>query len=546
MISQSGAVCVAVLDWAEQNNVGFSKFISVGNKLDIEESDLVDYLKDDDDTTLVMMYIEGIKSGVEFIKAARSASRSKAVLALKSGRTEAGAKAATSHTGAIAGSDAVFEAAFKKGGIMRVRALTEFFDFSKAFTQLPMPKGGRVAIVSNAGGFAVVSSDAVADEPELSMASFTKKTLETLEESLPHEASIYNPVDVLGDAKLDRYRLSIEACLGDDNVDAVVVIMAPVGGSMVANIASYIADLGEELEKPVVACLMGGADMVDGIEILRKSRVPNFDSPERAVHTLGGLARFVSFRDSPEPGPPLSVEGDRTAAQAALDRVLGQGRLSMSEDEGYDVLRAYGVPVPPTKVARSARKAVEIAGEMGYPVVMKVASPDIAHKSDVGGIAVGIDSDASAEDNFRYIMRTVRSRMPRARIDGVTIQKMVKGREVIVGVTRDTTFGPVVTFGLGGIFVEILKDVSQRIAPLTKEDIRSMVGEIKSFPILAGARGQKAADLDALQDLIARVTQIVLDFPQVQELEVNPLLLGEEGEGAWAVDALITLKEVNQ
>ncbi len=545
MISQSGAVCVAVLDWAEQNNVGFSKFISVGNKLDIEESDLVDYLKDDDDTTLVMMYIEGIRSGVEFIQAARSASRSKAVLALKSGRTEAGAKAATSHTGAIAGSDAVFEAAFRKAGIMRVRALTEFFDFSKAFTQLPMPRGGRVAIVSNAGGFAVVSSDAVADEPELTMASFTKKTLETLGEGLPHEASIYNPVDVLGDARLDRYKLSIEACLEDHHVDAVLVIMAPVGGSTVADIASYIADLGERLEKPLVVCLMGGADMVEGIEILRTSRVPNFDSPERAVHTLGGLARFVRYRDSPEPGPPVSVEGDRAAVLAAIQRVLGQGRLSMSEDEGYELLGAYGVPVPPTKVARSARQAVEMARGMGYPVVMKVASPDIAHKSDVGGIAVGIDTDAAARDNYRYIMRTVRSRMPHARIDGVTVQKMVKGREVIVGVTRDATFGPVVTFGLGGIFVEILKDVSQRIAPLTEEDIRSMVGEIRSFPILAGARGQKAADLDALRDLIARVTQIVLDFPQVQELEVNPLLLGEEGEGAWAVDALITLKEVN-
>ena len=542
MISQSGAVCVAVLDWAEQNSVGFSKFISVGNKLDIEEADLIDYLRHDDDTRIIMMYIEGIKSGREFVMAARAASRTKPVLALKSGRTEAGAKAASSHTGAIAGADSVFEAAFMKAGIMRVRALTEFFDFAKAFTQLPLPRGGRVAIVSNAGGFAVVSSDAVADEPELSMASFSKETLDYLSENLPAESNIYNPLDVLGDAKLERYRLSIEAMMRDDRVDAVLVIMAPVGGSMVAEIATYVAELGETAPKPIVVSLMGGADMEDGIHILRGSRVPNFESPERAVHTLGGLARFVRYRSSPEPGPPVRILGDREAVRSAFDRVLGQGRVSMSEDEGYEILKAYDVPVPPTRLATEAEEAVAIAREMGYPVVLKVASSEIAHKSDAGGIAVGMDSDESVRENFRYIMRTVRTRVPRARIDGVSVQKMVKGREIIVGVNHNHTFGPVVTFGLGGIFVEILKDVSTRIAPLTRADIRSMITEIKSFPILAGARGQPPADLDALEDLIARVTQIALDFPEVRELEVNPILLGDEGEGAWAVDALITLR----
>jgi len=546
IISQSGAVCVTVLDWAEQNRVGFSKFISVGNKLDIEESDLIDYLKDDDATKMVMMYIEHIRSGREFIVAARSASRDKPVLALKSGRTEAGAKAASSHTGAIAGADSVYEAAFRKAGIMRVRRLTEFFDFAKAFTQLPLPKGGRVAIVSNAGGFAVVSSDAVADEPELQMASFSKETLDHLSKELPAEANIYNPIDVLGDARLDRYRLSIEAMLAEERVDAIVVIMAPVGTAAVANIAQYVADLGNDLNKPVVTCLMGGADMEEGIRILRESRVPNFDSPERAIETLGGLARFVRCSDQPEPGLPVIIPGDQDTVRAAFDRVLGQGRLSMSEEEGYQVLRAYDVPVPPTQVARTADEAVELARSMGYPVVLKVASAEIAHKSDAGGIAVGMTSDRSVVDNFDFIMRNVRQRTPRARVDGVTVQKMVKGREIIVGVNRDDTFGPVVTFGLGGIFVEVLKDVTTRIAPLTRADIRSMITEIRSFPILAGARGQKPADLDALEDLIARVTQIALDFPEVQELEVNPLLLGDEGEGAWAVDALITLRGVDR
>ncbi len=546
IISQSGAVCVTVLDWAAQNRVGFSKFISVGNKLDIEESDLIDYLKDDDQTRMVMMYIEHIRSGREFVAAARAASRTKPVMALKSGRTEAGAKAASSHTGAIAGADSVYEAAFRKGGVMRVRRLTEFFDFAKAFTQLPLPKGGRVAIVSNAGGFAVVSSDAVADQPELSMASFTKGTMDFLAKELPAEANIYNPIDVLGDARLARYRISIEAMLADDNVDAIVVIMAPVGTAAVANIAQYIADLGEDLTKPLVACLMGGADMEEGVRILRESRIPNFDSPERAIETLGGLAGFVRRRALPEAGPRVLVPGDAEAAQASIDRVLSEGRLSMSEDEGYELLRAYEVPVPPTAVATSADEAVEMARDMGYPVVLKVASPDIAHKSDAGGIAVGMASDEQVRDNYLYIMRTVRQRVPRARIDGVTVQKMVKGREVIVGINRNDTFGPVVTFGLGGIFVEILKDVSTRIAPLTREDIRSMVTEIRSFPILAGARGQAPSDLEALEDLIARVTQIALDLPEVQELEVNPLLLGEEGEGAWAVDALITLRRVTE
>jgi acetyltransferase len=546
IISQSGAVCVTVLDWAEQNRVGFSKFISVGNKLDIEESDLIDYLKDDERTRMVMMYIEHIESGREFIAAARAASRTKPVLALKSGRTEAGAKAASSHTGAIAGADSVYEAAFRKAGVMRVRRLTEFFDFAKAFTQLPLPKGGRVAIVSNAGGFAVVSSDAVADEPELKMASFSKATLDQLSQDLPAEANIYNPIDVLGDARLERYRQSVEAMLVEDSVDAIIVIMAPVGTAAVANIAQYLADLGDRLTKPLVACLMGGADMEEGIRILRNSRVPNFDSPERAIETLGGLAKFVRCSNLPDPGLPVLVPGDREAVQAAIDDVLAQGRLSMSEDEGYQVLKGYDVPVPPTEVAKTPEEAVELAKGMGYPVVLKVASAEIAHKSDAGGIAVGMDSDRSVRDNFEFIMRNVRQRMPRARVDGVTVQKMVKGREIIVGINRDDTFGPVVTFGLGGIFVEVLKDVTTRVAPLTRDDIRSMITEIKSFPILAGARGQRPADLDALEDLIARVTQIALDFPEVQELEVNPLLLGDEGEGAWAVDALITLRGLDR
>jgi acetyltransferase len=287
---------------------------------------------------------------------------------------------------------------------------------------------------------------------------------------------------------------------------------------------------------------MGGADMEEGIRILRRSRVPNFESPERAVHTLGGLARFVRASQAPEPGPPVQVEGDEALVRAAIEAVLEMGRLSMSEDEGYELLRAYDVAVPPTALAKDAKEAVQLARGFGYPVVLKVASTEIAHKSDAGGIAVGIASDQEVRDNFRYIMRTVRSRLPRARIDGITVQKMVKGREVIVGVNQNDTFGPVVTFGLGGIFVEILKDVSTRIAPLSREDIRSMVSEIRSFPILAGARGHSPADLDALEDLIARVVQIAIDFPELQELEVNPLMVGEDGEGAWAVDALITLR----
>jgi len=542
MISQSGAVCVAVLDWAEQNRVGFSKFVSVGNKLDIEESHLMDYLKGDPDTKMVMMYIEGIRSGREFIEAARAASRSRAVLAMKAGRTAAGAKAAASHTGAIAGSDAVFDAAFEKAGIMRVRELTEFYDFAKAFTQLPLPRGGRVGIVSNAGGFAVVATDAVGDEPGFQMATLTRPTLELFHESLPAESNIYNPVDVLGDAKLDRYRLAIEALLADDQVDCVLVIVAPVGMTMVAELATYLAGLGDRLEKPMTVCLMGGADMVEGLHILRESRVPAFESPERAVHTLAGLARFVRYRDSPPAGPPVAVKGDDAAVRATFDRVLDQGRLSMSEDEGYEVMRAYGIPVPPTETVTSVESAVRVARRFGYPVVLKVASADIAHKTDAGGIVVGVATPKAVRDNYRYIMRTVAARMPRAHIDGITVQKMVKGREVIVGVSRDPTFGPVVTFGLGGIFVEILKDVQRRIAPLSREDITSLITGIRSFPILAGARGKRPSDIKAVEDIIAKATQVVLDFPEVQELEVNPLIVCDEGEGAWAADALITLR----
>lgn len=540
--SQSGAICSTLLDWASEIKVGFSKFVSVGNKVDVDEADLLRYLREDPSTRVIGMYIEGAARGTEFMREARATSPVKPIIALKAGRTSTGAKAASSHTGAISSSDKVYDAAMLQTGIVRVRTIEELFDLLLIFSNMPLPReGGGVAIITNAGGLGVMAADACGDYG-LTMASFRPETVQKLKTYLPEEANFYNPVDVVGDAKTDRFDFAIRTVMEDPAVTCVLVMLAPTDLVDIPAVASLIASYAGKVQMPMAATFVGGEDMQKGVAILRHAGIPNYDSPDRAVRALSSMAEYQAARSRNVSETYSKFEGDHEKVARLLEGIRAEGRVGLSEAEGKEILKAYGIPVPAEGLARSEEEAARVASGIGYPVVMKIESPDIAHKTDVGGVAVNIQSDEEARKQYAIITSRVRARMPNARLDGISVQRMLSGREVIVGMVRDDQFGPVVTFGLGGIFVEIMKDVTQRIAPVSDEEVADMVRSIKAYPILTGARGKRPADMPALREVIGRVAQIALDFPEIAELEINPVIVGDEGQGCGAVDALVTIR----
>jgi acetyltransferase len=543
--SQSGAICAVVLDWARATKIGFSKFISVGNKLDIDEADLLTYLKDDDQTAVIGMYIEGMRRGQEFMTIAREASRTKPIIALKAGRTSSGAKAASSHTGALSGSDKVYDAALSQSGVVRVKTIDDMFDLLQVFANMPVPEGEGLAIVTNAGGLGVMAADAVSDYG-LSLASFTPETIAKLRTGLPEEANFYNPVDVIGDADAKRYEFAIRTVMDDPNVHMVLATVAPSDLLDITSVAATISGFSGSSKVPIATALVGGEDVIKGSRILMEAGVPNYESPDRAVKALAAMARYRELKLKKDRAEAVKVEGDHATVEKVLGKVREEGRTSLTEEEGKIILKAYGVPVPPEGQARTADEAVKLAQTIGYPVVLKVSSADIAHKTDVGGVAVNLRSDGEVRNRFELMMSQIKARLPTARVDGVIVEKMISGREVIVGMVRDETFGPVITFGLGGIFVEIMKDVTQRIAPVDEDSVDDMIRSIRAYPILAGARGSKAADIPALKKVIFGLAQIALDYPEIMEFEINPVMVGDLGQGCGAVDALVTIKRVSK
>lgn len=539
--SQSGAICSTLLDWSSEVKVGFSKFISVGNKVDIDEADLLEYLRDDPLTKVIGMYIEGEERGIDFMRQATLTSMSKPVIVLKSGRTSSGAKAASSHTGALTGSDKVYEAALSQSGTIRVKSLEEMFDLLLVFANLPPLKPGGVAIVTNAGGLGVLAADSCGDYG-LNMVTFSSETIQKLKSNLPEEANLYNPVDVIGDADAARYDFAIRTVMDDPSVSMVLVLLAPTDLVDIASVANLLAGFAGKAIKPLVATFVGGVDAMKGVHILRQAGVPHYESPDRAVRALSAMMQYQKSLHSKMKTQTTTIQGDMAMVRALLNQVRAEGRLSLSESEGKAILKAYGIPVPFEGVARTEEEAVQLADKIGYPVVLKIESRDISHKTDVGGVVIGIASAEEVRKQFSLLLGRVSSMAPRARIEGASVQQMLSGREVIIGMVRDDSFGPVITFGLGGIFVEVMKDVAQRIAPLTDGDIDDMIRSIKAYPILTGARGKRPADIAALKDAINRLAQIAQDFPEISELEINPVIVMDEGQGVNAVDALVTIK----
>jgi acetate---CoA ligase (ADP-forming) len=540
-MSQSGALGTAVLDIALAGRLGLSKFASLGNKADVSEIDLLKAWVDDENTRAILIYNEGLPNGTEFIQVSREITRRKPVVAIKSGVTQAGSRAVASHTGSLAGSEQAYQAAFKQAGVLRAESMQDLFDIALALAYQPPLMDDNIAIVTNAGGPGILATDAL-ERAGLSLARFEYETIHALEQFLPDAASAANPVDVLGDAMADRYRFALETVAADPNVGGIMVLATPQAMTEIEETARAVADLADGTEKPILACFMGEARMNAGIDILTARGIPNYPFPERAANAIRAKSDYRQIQARAEPNYS-QFEVEKEKVQSLFERVEEEERNSIGDYEAKDILTAYGFKIPKSEIADTPEKAVEISQSFGYPVVLKIASPDILHKTDVGGVRVGLSSEQEVRDAFDLMMYRTQRYLPEARVLGCLVQEMVPkgGLEVLVGMNRDPQFGPLVTFGLGGIYVETLKDVTFRIAPFSIQEARQMLGEIRAHALLDGVRGQPAVDKDAIVDALLRIGQLVQDFPEIVELDINPLIVYPQGRGAVAIDMRLVL-----
>ncbi len=538
--SQSGALCTAILDWAIGNDVGFSKFISLGNKADTSEVDFIEALAADPETRVIIGYIEGVENGQRFMRAAHAASKIKPLIIVKSGGTPAGARAASSHTGTLAGSEKAFNAAFRQAGVIRAESIEELFNFARAFASQALPKGPHLCIVTNAGGPGIIAADAV-ERSTAKMATLLPQTIERLRKALPPTAALYNPVDVIGDAKEDRYQAALEAVAADPNVDGVLALTTPQAMTENDKFAEVVGRTAKESAKPFFTAFMGEVSVAKAREVLRNYGIPQYPYPEPAVRTFEAMVRYREWREY-EPAPPREFPVDQGRVALTILEAQRASRTQLGEREAREVIVAYGFRLPQNVLARTVDEAVAAAQRMGFPVALKIVSPDILHKTDVGGVRLNLlDADAVAQ-GFAAIDASVRRFFPHAAILGIAVQEMVVGgKEVILGMTRDPQFGPLLMFGLGGIYVEVLKDVAFRVAPIGPDEAEAMIREIRSFPLLRGIRGEKPSDLAAIVEALGRLSQLCMDFPEILELDVNPLLVKPEGGGAVAIDARLAL-----
>ncbi len=541
VLSQSGALCTAILDWAAGRHMGLAKLISIGNKADIDESDLLKALAADPETKVIVGYLESIGSGDQFIKVAESAAAKKPVVILKSGTTSSGVKAASSHTGSLAGADIAYGAAFKRSGVIRADNFESLFDAASALAMQPLPKGDRVAIITNAGGPGIMAADAV-ENAGMKVAALERSMATALKKKLPAAASVGNPIDVLGDADPERYAMALQAAQNDDSVDAIIVILTPQAMTDPLNTARAMVDCLAN-EKPVLAAFMGGRDVLPGREELVAAGLPDYTSPERAVSALRAMCDYAAWRRRP-PRVVTRFPVNRKRVERIIARHLRSGRTQVREVEAKEILDAYNFNVPEGALATDLEEAVDIAERIGYPVAMKVVSPDVIHKSDMGGVRLGLADADAVRDAFDLMMLRIKRNLPEARIDGAYVEQMAgRGREVILGMTRDPQFGPMLMFGLGGIFVEVMKDVTFHLAPITEEEAIQMLEGTRSYALLRGARGQSGVDLRAIATGLQRISQLVTDFPQIVELDINPFIVGQIGTDPVVADARMTLSE---
>jgi acetyltransferase len=553
-ISQSGALCTAVLDFAADRDFGFSKFISIGNKADVDELDLLEYLHQDAETEVIMIYLEELRRGPEFIQAVNRITsgdfRPTPVIAIKSGRTSAGAMAAASHTGALAGTEAVYDAIFKQSGIIRAESIDELFDFASAFAyknenevgkmRRKVPTGNRVAIVTNAGGPGIVATDMTVSSG-LTLAKFSEETVEALLSHLPMTANVHNPVDVIGDAAQDRYENALAAVIRDEGVDGALVILTPQSMTNALGTAEAIARIARRSNKPVLCCFMGIFDVSAGVKYLQEHGIPVFRFPENAAKSLGALYQYSTWLNRQQLAP-YNLKFDQERAAEIIKNCIAEGRTKLGEIEGGKLLECYGFKTLPAGLAKTREEAVELAEKIAFPVAMKIVSPQILHKSDAGGVALGIADRESVLKNFDELVEKAFRYNPEAEIKGVLIQKMAKkGEEAILGMNRYPLFGPLLMFGLGGIFVELFQDVVFRLAPVGRNSARRMVRSIKGYKLFRGFRGRPVCDIESLEKAIVSLSEMCINHPEILEMDINPLLSHEQG--STVADCRIILSE---
>jgi acetyltransferase len=549
-LSQSGALCTAILDWAQQEMVGFSAFVSIGSMLDVDWGDLIDYLGNDPRTHSIVMYMESVGDARSFLSAAREVSLNKPIIVIKAGRSEAAAHAAASHTGTLAGSDEVLEAAFRRCGVLRVHTIADLFYMAEVLSKQPRPKGPRLAVVTNAGGPGVLAADSIiACGGEL--AQISAATMDQLNQSLPPHWSHSNPVDILGDALPDKYAKVMEIVAADTNNDGLLAINCPQGMSHPTISAERLVPFAKGLGKPVLACWMGGAEMTAGIQIMNRAGIPTFSYPDTAARIFYYMWRYTYLLRGLYETPvlPQGAEGpDRTGAETIVQAVRQSGRTLLTEPESKELLACYGIPTAATLASHSAEEAVAQAEELGYPVVVKLLSHTITHKTEVGGVKLNLSSAAAVRNAWSEIESSVREKAGAEHFLGVTVQPFFRseGYELILGSTTDAQFGPVLLFGTGGQLVEVFRDRALSLPPLNTTLARRFMEQTKIFQALQGIRGRKAVDLGPLEQLLVRFSQLVVEQRWIKEIDINPLLASPDRLTALDARVIVYPKEVTR
>lgn len=538
LISQSGAFGLIIFEYADSIGLGMSKFVSLGNRMDISSVDVLEVLEDDPQTDLILLYLESFGDPRRFTEVTRRISRKKPIIAVKAGRTHAGARAASSHTGAMAASDVAVDSLFEQCGILRADSIRSLFDYAMAFAYQPLPRGPEVAVITNGGGPGIIAADAVVSVG-LKMAEFEQSTVDALRNALAAEASVKNPVDMIASAGPDEYRISVRTVLADPNVDAAIVIFVPPIATDPLEIAKAISESSADFEKPVLGCFMGSENVARGVEELERNRIPAYKFPESAAKSLAAMYRYYQYREK-EVQSTITFDVDRPTVRSIIE-YSRDGYLSL--EDAVKVLNSYGLRFPEYGIARSPDEAVRLASRISYPVVLKAIADGLVHKTDVGAVKLDLRTEYEVKGAYYEIVEALkRMGIDDEKFHGIAVQRMLHGgKETIIGVTTDPVFGPLIMFGMGGIYVEVLKDVVFRIPPVSNVDAREMIEAIRGHPILSGVRGEGPSDVDALIEAIQRVSQLVIENPEIQEMDLNPVMVMPEGQGIAVLDVRIKI-----
>ena len=538
-ISQSGALSSSILDWAVDQSVGFSGFVSIGSMMDVNFSDLIEYFEEDENTDIILLYIESLLDGERFLEVASRVSSKKPILAIKSGHSDLGAKVAASHTGALTANDMIYDAAFESSGVLRVYSVGELFRLAKGFSTQPFPKGTNLAIVSNAGGPAVMATDQVV-KSGVNLASLSDQTVEELKKLLPYYANTNNPIDVLGNASASTFAKSVDLCLNDEGVDGIIAIFTTQGVTDPTEAAQAFVDNYKPGDKPVLACWMGEGDVKEAREILEKARIPNYRYPGNTVKVFAKMVQYTTLQERPQQKKEKG-EYDCELAKTIIQYAGVQDRERLTELEAKQILNCYGIATPNSVLATDVMEAEYEAVKLGFPVVMKIVSPDIGHKIDVGGVVLNIKDYHEAEDAYNNLISNVTEKAPDVEIMGVLVEKMVDKRyELLIGAVRDKTFGPAIVFGMGGTLVELLNDAHMALAPLSREEAFLLIQRTKAHTLISGFRGMPAINKDHLIDVLVNFSHLINDLDNILEVDINPFAIDEEG--GVALDAHMLIK----